>query len=175
MDAHVDNIAREGYRSVTDHGVHPDEDDLETSSSLLWHARADEAPAWRELVDLYHPLVYKWCRQHGLQEADALDVGQEVFRAVARGLQSYRHDRPEDTFRGWLRIITRNKIRDYTRRRSGEQSGLAAFEAKLARTAHQGSTDDGQRADVESARLVYRQALKLVQATVRGEFGEQSW
>ena len=38
-----------------------------------------------------------------------------VFIAVYRNIDSFRRDRTNDTFRGWLWQITRNKIRDHFR------------------------------------------------------------
>jgi len=64
---------------------------------------------------LYAPSVYRWCRKAGLQTDDASDVAQEVFRSVADNLGQFRHDRPGDSFRGWLWTITRNKIYDHFR------------------------------------------------------------
>jgi RNA polymerase sigma-70 factor (ECF subfamily) len=85
----------------------------------LDRVKAREGEAWERLADLYGPLVYGWCRQSGLQAEDAADVGQEVFGAVLTRVERFRRDRPGDTFRGWLWTITRNKIRDHFRRRSG--------------------------------------------------------
>jgi RNA polymerase sigma-70 factor (ECF subfamily) len=79
---------------------------------------------------LYTPLVYGWCRQSHLTREDAADVIQEVFRAVHVGLPSFRHDRPGDSFRGWLWTITRSKIQDHFRARQHRpqaQGGTAAF------------------------------------------------
>ena len=53
------------------------------SSTLLEQVRAGRPDAWRRLVDLYGPAVYRWCRQLGVSQADAADVVQEVFAAVA--------------------------------------------------------------------------------------------
>jgi RNA polymerase sigma-70 factor (ECF subfamily) len=50
-----------------------------------------------------------------VQSQDALDVGQEVFRAVFDHIADFRKERPSDSFRGWLWTITRNKIRDHYR------------------------------------------------------------
>src|SRR6478672_4582250 len=55
---------------------------LATSLSLLERAKANDRSAWDRIVCLYAPLVYRWCRRFGLQEADALDVGQDVLRSV---------------------------------------------------------------------------------------------
>ena len=90
-------------------------DGLGTSRSLLVRVRASDGEAWNRLVALYAPLVHAWCRRSGLQEADISDVFQEVFRAVASHIESFRRDRPGDSFRAWLRTITRNKVIDHFR------------------------------------------------------------
>jgi RNA polymerase sigma-70 factor (ECF subfamily) len=92
-------------------------DVLPTSRSLLNLARERDSTAWQRMVELYTPLVYFWCRRTSLPEQDIPDVVQDVFRAVVTGLGSFRKQRPGDTFRGWLRTITRSKLNDSFRRR----------------------------------------------------------
>jgi RNA polymerase sigma-70 factor (ECF subfamily) len=82
------------------------------------------------LVDLFGPEVYLWCRQAGLQESDAADVGQEVFRSVAAKIDGFRRDRQGDTFRGWLWAITRNKLNDFWRRAGQQLAGAGGSEAQ---------------------------------------------
>ncbi len=53
-----------------------------------------------------------WCRRWQAPEADAADIFQEVFQSVAMNLGGFRKERDGDTFRGWLRTITRNKVID---------------------------------------------------------------
>lgn len=91
-----------------------------TSSSLLDRLKQRDSDAWQRLADLYSPLVYGWCRHSGVPPDDAGDVLQEVFFAVAQGIERFRHDRSDDTFRGWLWTITQNKIRDHFRKRRAE-------------------------------------------------------
>lgn len=95
-----------------------------TSSSLLERVKAQDQDAWRRLVRLYGPLVDGWLRRASLQVADADDVFQEVFRAVARGIGEFRRDRPPDSFRGWLKTITRTKLVDFYRRRQSSPQQL---------------------------------------------------
>ncbi|NUQ64798.1 MAG: sigma-70 family RNA polymerase sigma factor [Pirellulales bacterium] len=83
-----------------------------TSRSLLERVKSNDADAWTRLVTLYAPLIYRWARQAGLQDHDAADVGQEVFRTVIQRVSEFHRDRPGDTFRGWLWWITRNKLGD---------------------------------------------------------------
>jgi RNA polymerase sigma-70 factor, ECF subfamily len=99
------------------------------SSTLLDQIRARRPEAWQRLVDLYGPVVYRWCRQLGVARADAADAVQEVFAAVAVGASRFRRERPEHSFGAWLRTVTRNKVCDYFRRRRGlldAEGGTAA-------------------------------------------------
>lgn len=86
-----------------------------TSRTLIRQAKANDADAWQRLVHTYSRRVYRWCRHAGLQPADASNVVQEVLRSVARKLPGFRHEHATDTFRGWLRRITSNKINDHFR------------------------------------------------------------
>src|SRR5262249_45205427 len=109
----------------------------------------------------------------GLQAADAADVGQEVFRAVARKVGEFRHDRRGDTFRGWLRAITRNKILDRYRRPVPGCPAAGGSEAQrlLQELPTRVWEDAGPVAEAEETRLLFRQAVELI----RGEFEEGTW
>lgn len=86
-----------------------------TSVSLIERARNANAAAWQRLSSVYGPLVYRWCRRSGLQDADSADVVQEVFQAVHRKLETFVMGRTGG-FRGWLHGITRHKLADHFRR-----------------------------------------------------------
>ncbi len=86
------------------------------SGSLLERVKAHDPKAWRRLIEFYTPLIYGWCRQCGLQAEDAADIGQEVFSAVAVNREGFHREGPCASVRGWLWVITRNKIRDHFRR-----------------------------------------------------------
>jgi len=103
---------------------------ISTSTSLLERVKSHDQEAWRRFVDLYGPLVYWWARQSGLSSEDAADVFQQVFTAVATHLPGFRRDRPDDTFLGWLRTITRNKIRDFYRRGQAQPMAQGGTHAK---------------------------------------------
>ena len=108
-----------------------------TRNSLIVKLRDPADPvAWREFVALYEPLVYQLGRRKGLQDADALDLCQEVFQAVARSVD--RWDPTRGSFRGWLSQIARNLLinllsrRQYQLRGSGATSVQDLLEAKPA-------------------------------------------
>lgn len=88
-----------------------------TSSGLLESARQMDPLAWNRLVSTYSRLVWYWCRvKAGLSPEDSADVMQEVFKSVVRKIGDFKKE--EGTFRGWLRTITTNKIRDLIRKKS---------------------------------------------------------
>jgi RNA polymerase sigma-70 factor, ECF subfamily len=159
---------------VTDAAVNPLVADSRTSRSLLERVRARDRTAWGRLVRLYGPLVYGWCRRAGLQAADAADLGQEVFAAVARGIHCFRHDRQGDTFRGWLYTITRNKLRDRSLPPGGAGAGGSDALRRLADLPAEQGGGDSPTADSEElneTKALYRRAIELV----RGEHEPRNW
>ena len=75
-------------------------DPSSVSSTLLERVKARRPEAWERLVDLYAPVVYRWCRQSGVRREDAADVVQEVFSSVATHVVDFRRERPGDSFTG---------------------------------------------------------------------------
>lgn len=142
---------------------------LATSVSLLERARHDDSEAWNRLVELYAPLVYHWCRSWGLSPSTAEDVGQDVFLSVAIGLSRFRKERSEDTFRGWLRVITRRRVADYLRQAESEPHGAGDDRSlTLLDVPHSASAD----AELSwEARFLYERAVELI----RSRFNERDW
>src|SRR5947208_5064085 len=87
-----------------------------TRASLLVRLRdsRDEA-AWTEFVDLYAPLIYGYLRRQGLQDADAMDVSQEVISTIARAVSRLAYDPKRGSFRNWLFTVVRRKLSNWRR------------------------------------------------------------
>jgi RNA polymerase sigma-70 factor, ECF subfamily len=116
---------------------------------------------------LYTPLVYRWCRRRGLQQADAEDVVQEVFRTVLTRIHDFRRCRPGDSFRGWLWTIAYHKLGDHFRASAGRAAGGPEH---LEPAAVAPPDSDSGGTDGAAAGLC-RRACELV----RGEFEERTW
>ena len=147
------------------------------SSSLLERVRTGHAEAWDRLVHLYGPLVYGWCRQSGLQAADATDVVQEVFRGVATHIAGFRRSGRNGSFRGWLWAICRNKIHDHFRARAGSPGAVGGTDmqrqmAELPQSEPQSvhSASDLSGDDSVGVGLVHR-----AMEGIRGEFEDSTW
>jgi RNA polymerase sigma-70 factor (ECF subfamily) len=146
-----------------------------TSSSLLQRIRTRDEQGWQRLIDLYGPLVYHWCRRKQVRAEDQADVFQEVFRAVARNILSFRKG-PGDSFRGWLLTITNSKIRDYFRRQQRNVQAPGGSDAlqQLVQVPDPftNSEDPSDRAaDRAAEHAVLWRALDLL----RGEFEDRTW
>jgi RNA polymerase sigma-70 factor (ECF subfamily) len=137
-----------------------------TSPTLLERLRqsADEA-AWRQLAQLYTPLLFYWARRCGESEQDAADLVQDVFVTLLQTLPTFRSDK-SGQFRGWLRTVILNKLRDRKRREATANKALAQH---------------GQAPDLPDVAEAYweteyrqdlaRRALQLMQA----EFAPATW
>lgn len=109
-------------------GPMPTTDEPKTRPSLLLRLRDPrDAAAWSDFVEVYAPLVYRQARHAGFQDADAADVTQDVFRAVAGAISQLQYDARRGEFRGWLYRITQNKIRDAVAKRSVTGTGDTAI------------------------------------------------
>ncbi len=101
-----------------------------TSLTLLQRIKTGDGEAWRRLVVLYTPLLRHWCERDGVRGPDAEDVVQEVLDAVVRGIGGFQRTREGETFRGWLRGITRHKILDHWRRQNRQPQARGGSEAQ---------------------------------------------
>jgi RNA polymerase sigma-70 factor (ECF subfamily) len=149
-----------------------------TSRSLLMQLKDGEAAAWERLTALYAPLVYHWCRAMRLPEQDMPDIFQQVFGSVASHIEGFRKDRPGDTFRHWLRAITRNKVRDHFRRHARQVQAAGGTDAQFyfSQLADP-RTEEDEAAAVEIAdeQSEVRQLLRGALEQIRGQVHPQTW
>ncbi len=146
-------------------------DRFPTSPTLLDRVRDRDQDAWQRLIGLYGPLVLAWCRHWGVTGPDAEDVAQEVYQAVAAGLEHFRRDRPGDTFRGWLKGVTRHKLLDHLRRRQNVPAAAGGTDAHLHLQQLADPDTDLPEDSAADLSALYHRALELV----RGEFEPKTW
>jgi len=127
--------------------------------------------AWGEFLEIYTPVVYGFSRKCGLQDADATDVTQEVFRTVFRSIGGFQCERDRGSFRAWLMAVVRSRLGDYfaTRGKHVRGTGDTATLAFL----------DGQPAADEQAAVwekEYRKAVfEWAARRIRDDFQDSTW
>ncbi|HVX11157.1 MAG TPA: sigma-70 family RNA polymerase sigma factor [Pirellulales bacterium] len=144
-----------------------------TASSLIRLLRGESPAAWTRFAAIYTPLVYRWVRQAGVSTDDAADVVQDVFQGVARQIAQFRHEKPGDTFRGWLHAITRHKVCDHFRRRRDQIDpvGGTDMQARLAAVAAEVGDSSHELCHADDRALVVRNTVEQI----RGEFQPTTW
>jgi RNA polymerase sigma-70 factor (ECF subfamily) len=131
-----------------------------------------DTEAWRQFVELYAAVVYGYARRHGLQDADAADLMQEVFRAVVSSAQRLNYDPKRGSFRSWLYTVTRNKFYNFLDGRkhqvqgSGDSGAQAVLEQRVAQ-----EEDEASLWEEEYQRKVFAWAAEQV----RPEFQDSTW
>ena len=102
----------------------PATDPMPTRPSLLLRIRdVGDRLAWEQFVALYTPLIYRFLRRRGLQDADAADVTQEVLRVVAAKARCLEYDPAVGSFRSWLFTVTRHTMINTQKRHSRHPRG----------------------------------------------------
>ncbi len=105
----------------------------DTSVTLLGKLRHQPADtgAWEEFVRRYRPRIYAYCLAFPLQPADAEDVSQAVLLKLTTKLREFQYD-PAQSFRAWLKAVTRHILLDFLAERGSEQgSGDSAVRRLL--------------------------------------------
>jgi RNA polymerase sigma factor (sigma-70 family) len=75
-------------------------------SDLVTGAGNGDRQAWDALVERYAPLIWSICRRHRLGDADAEDVGQNVWLQLVDHLDRVRDPA---AIPGWLATVTRRE------------------------------------------------------------------
>jgi RNA polymerase sigma-70 factor, ECF subfamily len=136
----------------------------ETRQSLLLRARTGEEEAWKDLTDLYRPLIIGWLNRQGVPAVDLEDLSQDVLLSVVKHLSSFEHSGQRGAFRSWLRTIVCSRTTDYWRAvgTGAQASGGSGATAALQQIADPDS-DLNRQWDEEHDRYVLGCLLDLVE------------
>ncbi len=104
----------------------------ETRQSLLFRAQNGEENAWKDLTDLYRPLIIAWLNRQGVPAGDLEDLSQEVLLSVVKHLPTFQHSGRQGAFRAWLRTIVCRRTIDYWRAIESDSRGQGGSGAAAA-------------------------------------------
>ena len=148
-----------------------DEQPLTRPSLLADLRNPHDGRAWSQFVAIYTPLVYRFARRRGLQETDAADVTQDVFRAVARSIGQFDYDCRKGSFRGWLIAVARSKLSDFLAKRKSEIGGCGGTEALKLLEQQPSGDDEDDFVEREHRRCLFDWAA----GQIRDEFQPTTW
>ncbi len=140
-----------------------------TPPSLLNRLR--EAPpgsdSWRRFDDIYRPLLGRWLRRYSLQAHDVDDLVQNVLETVCRELPQFHYEPARGHFRGWLRQVMVNRLREFWRARKRDR----VFVEPLLEQLQDPGSELSQRWDREHDQHVFQALL----AQIEPEFAATTW
>jgi RNA polymerase sigma-70 factor (ECF subfamily) len=150
-------------------------EDPTRASLILRLQNAQDMTAWDEFASIYGPVVFNVATSRGFQAADAENLVQEVFMAVATSISSWleRHDR--GSFRAWLLRITRNSAVDMITQKSTRSLGRGGSDAQFCIENLPAPSELSNALDREYERMVFQWASDRVRKSVAEHTWQAFW
>jgi RNA polymerase sigma-70 factor, ECF subfamily len=114
----------------------------ETSSNLLTGVRNHDGDAWLRLVKWIGPFILRWCQAFPLQLSDCEEISSEVVEKLWLRIATFKKEKPGDSFRKWVRAITRNEVMDFFRRRSRDRQAMQQLAGQFPYVGEQSGDED---------------------------------
>jgi RNA polymerase sigma-70 factor (ECF subfamily) len=143
---------------------------LHTHPSLLLRLRdLADGEAWQLFADIYAPLVFRYCKKQGLQDADTSDVTQDVLAQVARSIRTFDYQPERGRFRDWLGAVVRSKLVRFHQKASRREAAAPADEAVPL------LDDLTAAADAEWAAQFNAHLVRVALERIRPAFDAHNW
>ncbi|MEM9941240.1 MAG: sigma-70 family RNA polymerase sigma factor [Planctomycetota bacterium] len=145
----------------------------ETRATLLLRLRdRRDDNAWSEFLHDYGPMLYRFVRSRGLQDADAADLVQDVLRSVGMAIDRLDYQKEKGGFRAWLFTITRNKLSTFFTKR--QRMGPTANDTAQFEMLNQASSGPNEL-DEQWEREHQRQLMAIAVATMKPQIEPKTW
>lgn len=125
-------------------------------------------------MQIYAPVVFRYARRMGLQDADAADVTQDVLRVVSESIEGFEYDQRIGRFRGWLKKVAFYTASQLKRRRKRQAVGNHDSLAIATAPENPGQSDARFWDDAYSQR-VFELACEKVRPVVQRKTWDAFW
>ncbi len=149
--------------------------ELTRASLILRLQDAEDMAAWDEFAAIYGPVVFNVATSRGFQAADAENLVQEVFMAVASSISSWLERENRSSFRAWLLRITRNAAVDMLTQKATRSLGRDGSEAQFHLANLPAPSELSSALDLEYERMVFQWASAQVRESVAARTWQAFW
>lgn len=105
-----------------------------TRASLLLRIRdRGDAGAWEEFDAIYRPMLHKFAAVSGANPTEAEDIVQHCMAAVHQQIGTFEYDKSKGRFKGWLKTLVANRVRNLIRDRREKNAQSMDFKALTAK------------------------------------------
>lgn len=142
-----------------------------TRHSLLVRIKdSSDTEAWSQFVDLYGPLLFRFGKKKGLQEADAADMMQDALQRVSQSISKFEYNPNLGRFRSWLFLIASQCISNQLKKRSRQPIGSA--DSGVARMIEQTPSEEDEAVwENEYRQYILNWAMEQIQ----DQFSDSTW
>ena len=147
-----------------------------TRASLILRLKdAEDVAAWDEFAAIYAPVIFRVATSRGFQAADAENLVQEVFLAVANSVANWLERDDRGRFRAWLLRIARNESVDMLTERATRPLGRDGSTADRDLANLPARDEFSSALDLEYERAVFHWAAEQVRAAVSVQTWDAFW
>ena len=147
-----------------------------TRASLILRLKdAEDVAAWDEFAAIYAPVIFRVATSRGFQAADAENLVQEVFLAVANSVANWLERDDRGRFRAWLLRIARNESIDMLTERATRPLGRDGSTADRDLANLPARDEFSSALDLEYERAVFHWAAEQVRAAVSVQTWDAFW
>ena len=149
--------------------------ELTRASLILRIQDAEDMAAWDEFSTIYGPVVFNFAMSRGFQAADAENLVQEVFLAVANSISNWLERDDRGSFRAWLLRIARNAAVDMITQKATRSLGRDGSEAQVHLVNFPAPSELSSALDLAYERMVFQWASERVRASVAEHTWQAFW
>ncbi len=121
---------------------------------------------WSDFDAIYRPILRRFATACGLDEIDAEDAVQYGMAAVHKHIDRFDYDPDRGRFRGWLRTVVNNHVRNLLKKRRDPIAETRELERPQ---------DREESPEVEFDRMWMEEHLKYCLGKVRAEVEENTF
>ncbi len=145
--------------------------ELTRASLILRLKDVEDKTAWEEFAMIYGPVVFKVAKSRGFQAADADNLVQEVFMAVASSVSKWLERDERGSFRAWILRIARNAAVDMITQKATSSLGAEGSQAEVHLANLPAPSELSGALDREYEQRVFQWAAEQV----RNSVAEHTW
>lgn len=95
----------------------------------------NDGTAWREFDAIYRPMLHRFASASGANPTEAEDIVQHCMSAVHQHISTFEYNKAKGRFKGWLKTLVANRVRNFFRDRHEKIADSMDFKALKAKDA----------------------------------------
>ncbi|WDE95208.1 sigma-70 family RNA polymerase sigma factor [Lentisphaera profundi] len=100
-----------------------------TNATLLQRVKnTHDDSSWDEFNEYYRPYIYMITKGLNIRHHDALEITQMIIIKIWKHLPEFNYDPDKGYFRGWLRTVTVNTVRNYIAKKAYSHESIEGLE-----------------------------------------------